>query len=359
MCFDMTALADETPPTLLVELPAAALDSAVCRHIRASVRKWLDRYRDASGVISDGDALTLWRLLGRVFAEAGLVQAREAADSTPFWTAMSVVAEELGSVAADVPFLSSVAVGSTIARVSGDRELAARLITGQSTAAWLGPYTEFPCGMDTGARFDRNRLWASACDVAGAAQADILICLHGDTVFTVRSDQVHLAPSMATDSTRNLCDVRVDGAPVTILCDGPRASRAVTMAANAGATMLAIETLSRAMACARLHESPLGDLDNTALRAHSATRYALMCLATNDPFTGVAATTALIACSAFVRAVLRSISDPPYGVESFRRTALLERLRADAMAWGGLPAARRMLAAQLVATDQDWEGRLL
>ncbi|MEY9844153.1 acyl-CoA dehydrogenase family protein [Streptacidiphilus sp. MAP5-3] len=301
--------------------------------LRATVRKLLTDRCDPVAVTAlyDGDRSVvdgLWRALAGELGLAGLLVAEEHGGAGASALEAAVVLEELGRGAAPVPFLTSAVIATLVLRDS-DGALLAELASGERTAALAVPLSTAPHAalpaVSVAVSGADGRLTGTVTSVAGAIEADVLLVLARESGESGESGQfgdlavyavpaadatVTVTPVVSLDMTRQLADVRLDGAVGTrVLAD---AEPAVRDALVAGAALLASEQVGVAQWClettvAYLKERKqfgrsvggfqaikhrLADLATGVESATAAARYAAATLAAGDADLAVASSVA-------------------------------------------------------------------
>ncbi|GAB2831345.1 acyl-CoA dehydrogenase family protein [Actinocorallia aurea] len=284
--------------------------------LRASVQALLaDRCDPASvAALYDGDRTVvagLWKALAVDLGLAGLLVPEEHGGAGASAREAGVVLEELGRYAAPVPFLTSAVVATVLLAETGGPLLAA-LASGEKTAALAVPLSTAPhAPVPATAWLEPDaHLHGTVSSVAGALEADVLLTpvRNGDAiaVYAVPAADVTRVPVVSLDMTRQLADVRLDGAAgELVLADGEAAIRRALLA---GAALLASEQAGLAQWCLRstiayLKERRqfgrvvggfqalkhrLADLFTDVESASAAARYAAASLAADAPDTGLA-----------------------------------------------------------------------
>ena len=140
---------------------------------------------------------------------------------------------------------------------------------------------------------------------------------YGLYVVPAAAAGVSLAPVVSLDMTRQLADLTLADVPATRIAAGADAERAVAVALQAGAAMLAAEQIglaeraleitlayvkqrhqfARPVGSFQAIKHRLADLWVAVTQARAASRYAAACLAQADPDTPVAVALAKAACS--------------------------------------------------------------
>lgn len=328
-----------------------ALDTAAQQELRAAVRSLLGPHGAESSlggsVASNRESReALWGALSALLMRAGVGSVRGGHHSQCRWTTLSVVAQELGRVVVDLPFLTSAITAAAIAERVAAYDLAASLTQGRSTAVFLTPY-EQPFQATSARSFHDGRVWARVRGVAGVVGAQTMLILCDDKLIGFEPQWSELTAAPCLDSTRTLVDVDVQGAHGTILAEGDRAAYAVRAAAEATSAMLAVEQASLAATCAvMLGTTPGVDADQlgtTVDKAIWSANYAVQCIAEDDPHASVAVATARMLCSTASFRAARLLT-PDRTSAAHAVDAFAQRSRGSAMAFGGPQWHRRRLA---------------
>jgi len=313
--------------------------------LRAVVRAVLQDQADWSAVLARTESgetydSRLWRTLAAEVGCAGLLVPESCGGAGASYREAAVVAEELGRAVAPVPYLGS-AVLATAALLSlldsgpdaeQVPELLVGLAAGTTTAALAVPFATMP-----GSRVEPSvrvgppqagdvtggyRLSGSAPGLADALPADLLLVPadgvpYGLYAVPAAAAGVSLAPVVSLDMTRQLADLTLADVPATRIAAGADAERAVAVALQAGAAMLAAEQIglaeraleitlayvkqrhqfARPVGSFQAIKHRLADLWVAVTQARAASRYAAACLAQADPDTPVAVALAKAACS--------------------------------------------------------------
>ncbi|MBO9520624.1 MAG: acyl-CoA/acyl-ACP dehydrogenase [Nocardioidaceae bacterium] len=282
--------------------------------LRASLRDLLAARCDSSAVTAmyDGDRSVvdpLWKELAANLGLAGLLVPEDQGGQGASAREAAVVLEELGRTVAPVPFLTS-AVIATTALLGSDAPLLAELAAGERTAALALPWSTAPDGPLTAVAVEGGRLTGTVTSVAGAVEADVLLVLADGFLYAVAAADAKVTPVVSLDMSRQLADVRVDGAVGTLVVED--GEPAVRRALDAGAAMLASEQLGVARWCLETTveylkirrqfgrvvggfqalKHRLADLYTGVESSAAAARYAAATLAENDPDATIAAAVA-------------------------------------------------------------------
>jgi len=306
--------------------------------LRAAVRELLtDKapWRDVLARTETGQTYDdgLWHTLAAEVGCAGLLVPESLGGAGASYREAAVVAEELGRAVAPVPFLGSAVIATTALWAGGDTEFLPDLASGALTASLAIPFAagtryrpEATVRLDAPQRGDERgdyRLTGTISGLADALPAGLLI-IPVDSVpyslYAVRVSQpgVGKRPLVSLDMTRQLCEVRLEGALARRVAVGQAAEHAVAAAQLAGAGVLASEQLGLAEQCLdttvayvkerRQFARPVGgfqaikhrlaDLWVSLTQARAAARYAADWLAAGfGPETTMAVALAKAACS--------------------------------------------------------------
>jgi alkylation response protein AidB-like acyl-CoA dehydrogenase len=284
------------------------LYSEVEEDLRASVRSLLaDRAAPAAVLARTESAepvdTKLWRSLAADLGCAGLPVPEERGGAGASWRETAVVLEELGRAVAPVPFFGS-AVLATAALIDSGDELLADLASGSRTAALAVPFSTAPGGAVAG----------RTTSVADGLTADVFLVPADDGLYALDAADVTRTLVVSLDQTRPLVDLSdVDTAKGRRVA-GPEA---VDKALTAGAALLSAEQLGIAEWCLETTvayaktrrqfarqigsyqavKHRLADVWVEVTQARAVSRYAVACLADDDPDLPVAAALAQAFCS--------------------------------------------------------------
>jgi alkylation response protein AidB-like acyl-CoA dehydrogenase len=220
-----------------------------------------------------------------------------------------------------------------------------------------------------------GRLRGTVAGVADALPAGVLLVPadgvpQGLYLVDMSASGVAKAPVVSLDMTRQLCDLSFDDAPGTLIASGPAASRALDVALDAGAGILAAEQIGLAQRCLdmtvayvkerRQFARPVGsfqglkhrlaDLWVAITQARAASRYAAACLASGAPDTKVAVALAKAYCSEVAVNAAQECVQMHAGIGfTWEHPAhlYLKRAKADSIGFG-TPDAHRAALASLV-----------
>lgn len=344
---------DQVTPTLIVD---ALLDTTAQHELRTALRDLLAAaavtaaHERPSSNAAEGPSI--WRLMTSLLARAAVATDADSQHRQRMWDTLSVVAQELGRVTVDVPFLTSSVAAVTMTERSAQHALTSALRRGATTAVFLTPY-EQPFRLNSTGSFHDGRVWASVPGVAGAGQADLMLILSGDKLLCIDSAWAELRLTESLDATRTLADVTLTGAHATVLAEDDRALAAVARASQAASAILAVEQASLAETSLRILSRELEVASVEQLRAGvdkaaGAAHYAVQCLAADDPHTDVAVATARMVCSTVSVRAASAVQQMrcSHGRAVF---PLAERALGSAMAFGGPKWHRRRLAQLLTS----------
>ncbi len=344
----------------------------------------------------------LWSGVASDLGCAGLLIPERDGGAGASYREAAAAAEVLGSYVAPVPFLGSAVVATaallsvaegapsstgtpfTPARAAAD--LLAKMADGGVTTALAVPFatapgSAFPASVRVAgprpgdAAAGVARLRGMVTGVADALPASVLLvpadgvpqCLY---LVDMTAEGVAKAPVTSLDMTRQLCDLSFDDAPGTLIASGPAASRALDVALDAGAGILAAEQIGLAQRCLdmtvayvkerRQFARPVGsfqglkhrlaDLWVAITQARAASRYAAACLASGAPDTKVAVALAKAYCSEVAVNAAQECVQMHGGIGfTWEHPAhlYLKRAKADSIGFG-TPDAHRAALASLV-----------
>ncbi|PZS30288.1 MAG: acyl-CoA dehydrogenase [Pseudonocardiales bacterium] len=303
------------------------LYSEVEEQLRSSVRDLLTDRAPAAAVLARTETEelydpALWHALAVDFGTAGLAVPESAGGQGASWRETAIVAEELGRSVAATPFLGSTVLATALVIAAGEKDLVRRLATGEVTATVAVPLSTAPgSAMPATVRHSDGTLSGTVRNVIDARMADLLIvpALSGDepALFAVDADEVGRAAVVSLDPTRPLTDVTFDYAHGELIASGADAVAAFDTALVTGAAMLAAEQLGLAQRCLELTVEHLltryqfgrqigsyqalkhrmADLWAGITQARAVARYAVTCVADDDPDVAVAASLAQAYCS--------------------------------------------------------------
>jgi len=354
----------------------------------------------------------LWQAVAVDLGCAGLLIGERDGGAGASYREAAAAAEVLGSFVAPVPFLGSavvattafvsVATGALSNAASGGwgvgssgtpftpakaaSDLLRRMADGGVTAALAVPFatapgSAFPASVRVAgprpgdAAAGVARLRGTVTGVADALPAGVLLVPadgvpQGLYLVDMSASGVAKAPVVSLDMTRQLCDLSFDDAPGTLIASGPAASRALDVALDAGAGILAAEQIGLAQRCLdmtvayvkerRQFARPVGsfqglkhrlaDLWVAITQARAASRYAAACLASGAPDTKVAVALAKAYCSEVAVNAAQECVQMHGGIGfTWEHTAhlYLKRAKADSIGFG-TPDAHRAALASLV-----------
>ena len=396
---DRPGAAKDELPDLLYSDAERALSDALASLLadRGGVDKALARTE--SGQTYDDK---LWQAVAADLGCAGLLIPERDGGAGASYREAAAAAEVLGSYVAPVPFLGSAVVATaallsvaegapsstgtpfTPARAAAD--LLAKMADGGVTTALAVPFatapgSAFPASVRVAgprpgdAAAGVARLRGTVTGVADALPAGVLIVPadgvpQGLYLVDMSASGVAKAPVVSLDMTRQLCDLSFDDAPGTLIASGPAASRALDVALDAGAGILAAEQIGLAQRCLdmtvayvkerRQFARPVGsfqglkhrlaDLWVAITQARAASRYAAACLASGAPDTKVAVALAKAYCSEVAVTAAQECVQMHGGIGfTWEHPAhlYLKRAKADSIGFG-TPDAHRAALASLV-----------
>jgi len=299
------------------------LYSDVEEELRSAVRQVLTERSPWTAVLAraGGDEAydrSLWRALAVDVGCAGLAVPEKFGGSGASWREAAVVAEEVGRAVAPVPYLgAALATGALLAAVQDD-DLLAAVAGGETTAVLvLGLSTPPAAPVPASVRGENGVLTGTVTGVADALAADVLVVPTADGLWAVDASDARLTSLTTLDLTRQLCDVAFDAAPARPLGGPAAVARAWRAALRVGASLLAAEQVGVASWCldatvAHLktrHQfgRPVGSYQGLKHRlaelwvaitqAHAVARYAVGCVADDEPDAPVAVALAQAHCS--------------------------------------------------------------
>jgi alkylation response protein AidB-like acyl-CoA dehydrogenase len=262
----------------------------------------------------------LWAVLAGEMGLAGLAVPADRGGAGATFRQSAVVLEELGRACAPVPYLGSAVVATRALLACDDRALLGELAAGTTSAALAVPFPTPPGAAPRAAvTTTEDRLSGSVTSVADALPVDVLLVPTGSGLYAVDAAGAGVArtPVVSLDATRQLCDIALDAAPGRRIAAGPRADAAVTAALLAGAALLASEQVGVAQWCLdttveyvrtryqfgrpigsfQAIKHRLADVWVRLAQARAVARYAVACVAADDPDAPVAAALAQAHCA--------------------------------------------------------------
>jgi len=195
----------------------------------------------------DQSGAKLWRVLAGEMGLAGLLVPEELGGAGAGHRVAALVLEELGRAVAPVPYLGSAVVATTALLACGATDLLRPLAEGEMVAALAVPFSQSP--------YERSPYDGAAetpgtiTSVADALSADILLVPASDGLWAVDAAGVTRTPVVSLDTTRQLCDITLDGASGWRIADAETGRAAVRAALTTGAALLASEQLGVASWC--------------------------------------------------------------------------------------------------------------
>jgi alkylation response protein AidB-like acyl-CoA dehydrogenase len=348
--------------------------------VRDSVRSLLAKRctPDRVAAVYDGDRAghdELWRALAADLGLAGLLVPEEHGGAGASAREASVVLEELGRFVAPVPFLTSAVVATTVLLAAGCTEPLGPLACGERVAALAVPFSTAPGRAVPAVTVDDDgRLRGSVTAVAGALEADLLLVPAEAAgrleLHEVPAGSARITPVTSLDMTRQIADVDLTGAAARPLADGDRAERAIDVALETGAALMASEQLGVAQWCLdetleylkmrrqfgrivggfQALKHRLADLYVMVESARAAARYAAAAVAADDPDRPVAASVAQAYCADVAVQAAEECVQLHGGVGmTWEHPAhlYLKRAKADQLAFG-TPGAHHARLAGLV-----------
>ena len=244
------------------------LYSEIETDLRASVREVLDDKAPWTSVLAGTEKdepydAALWHAVAVQLGCAGLPVAEDAGGAGATWRETAVVMEELGRCAAPVPFLSSAVTATAALMAAGERDLLARLASGDEIAVLAVPFSTGPFSTGPGdpagaVRVSDGAVTGEVTSVADGMAAGVFLVPAAGGLYAVDAADVGRTAVTSLDMTRRLADLAFSGAPARPVAEGDGAVRAALLT---GAAMLASEQLGLAERC----------LDDTV--AYVKTRY--------------------------------------------------------------------------------------
>ncbi|TDC49515.1 acyl-CoA dehydrogenase [Actinomadura sp. KC345] len=239
------------------------LYSEIENDLRASVREVLDDKAPWTSVLAGTEKeepydAALWHAVAVQLGCAGLPVAEDAGGAGATWRETAVVMEELGRSAAPVPFLSSAVTATAALMAAGERDLLARLASGDGIAVLAVPFSTGPGDSAETVRVSDGTVTGEVTSVADGMAAGVFLVPAAGGLYAVDAADVRRTAVTSLDMTRRLADLAFSGAPARPVAEGGGAVRAALLT---GAAMLASEQLGLAERC----------LDDTV--AYVKTRY--------------------------------------------------------------------------------------
>jgi len=361
--------------------PLALLDTDVETDLRTTVRELLaDRCTsDAVRAMYDGDRSIvekLWKPLAADLGLGGLLVPEDHGGAGASAREAAVVLEELGYAVAPVPFLTSAVIATTVlleCESDASAELLAGLAGGERTAALVVPLSTARNGRLATVTADAaGSLTGAVTSVAGALEADALLVpvADGDQValYAVDATAAGLTPVSSLDMSRQLADVRLEGATGSLVSDDAEA--AIRMGLDTGASLLASEQVGiarwgleetvsylktrrqfgRVVGGFQALKHRLADVYTAVESGTAAARYAAATLAAGDPDWLVAASVAQAYCGDLAVYAAEEALQLHGGIGMTWEHPIhlyLKRAKADQLALG-LPGVHRAALATFV-----------
>ncbi|HZU48927.1 MAG TPA: acyl-CoA dehydrogenase family protein [Mycobacterium sp.] len=264
----------------------------------------------------------VWKELAADLGVAGLLVPDELGGAGASAREAAVVMEEIGRAVAPVPYLSSAVLATVALLRAGDTQNLPGLAAGEVTAALAVRLSNAPGDPVTGVSAGADGLTGEIANVAGAAEADVLVVPaagpNGLELHTVSRTAagVEVTPILALDMTRPLANVRFSGTSSSRVGTGS-ADAALAAALQTGAALLASEQLGvaqwcfdtaldyvkqrkqfgRAIGSYQAIKHRMADLWLEVSSAAAGARYAADTCARSDPDAAVAAAMAQAYCS--------------------------------------------------------------
>ncbi|TDC87490.1 acyl-CoA dehydrogenase family protein [Actinomadura sp. 7K507] len=239
------------------------LYSEIENDLRASVREVLDDKAPWTSVLAGTEKdepydAALWHAVAAQLGCAGLPVAEDLGGASATWRETAVVMEELGRSAAPVPFLSSAVTATAALMAAGERDLLARLASGDEIAVLAVPFSTGPGDPAATVRVSDGTVTGEVTSVADGMAAGVFLVPAAGGLYAVDAADARRTAVTSLDMTRRLADLAFSGAPARLVAEGTGAVRAALLT---GAAMLASEQLGLAERC----------LDDTV--AYVKTRY--------------------------------------------------------------------------------------
>lgn len=343
--------------------------------LRSSVRQVLQRRFSSADVAAHYDDTTkgfadVWSELSSDVGVAALMIPEEFGGAGAGAREAAVVSEELGSVVAPVPYLTSSVIAATVLSAARASKQLVDLSEGMTTATLVVPWTSrrghWPVG--TG----------SVRLVAGAIESDTFIVpLVSESGLQLRvfdRSDVEVDPLTSLDMSRQLSVVRWHGAG-ELIAQGEEARLAVDAGLLAGQALLASEQFAVAKWCLETtveyaktriqFARPIGsfqaikhrlaDLYQQVVQAQAAARYAADTLSRNDDDRFAAAAIAQSYCSDVSVKAAEEALQLHGGIAMTWEHPIhlyLKRAKSDQLALG-TPSQHRADLAQLVNLPQE------
>ncbi|MGH3494838.1 MAG: acyl-CoA dehydrogenase family protein [Sciscionella sp.] len=353
----------ESMPSMLPTEEQNALRSSVRELLadHAPLVRTLERLESAE--VADP---TLWRRLAVGLGATGLAVSESFGGAGASWVETAVVAEELGRVAAPVPFLGS-AVLATAALLTVDaQEVLTRLATGERSATLVVPFAAaLPDGLPEIA-VEGDALSGVVEDVIDAEVVDDYLVPAGGRLYLVAAVDARCEPVTSLDATRPVARVHFASTQARCLASGPQALAALRAAALAGGAMLAAEQLGiassaleatvdylkvrhqfgRALGSYQALKHRLADQWVSLTQARAVVRYAAARLSEGHPDAGVAVALAQAFCSPLAVHAVEEMVQLHGGIGftwELPAHVLLKRAKSAAIGLGGADRHRAWL----------------
>jgi alkylation response protein AidB-like acyl-CoA dehydrogenase len=354
--------------------PTVALaPTAGSDELRDAVRELLEArdatVRDVLGRSDGGEwGEAAWQGLATELGVAGIAVSEDAGGAGAGWIEAAVIAEELGRVVGDVPFVTSSGIASALLSAVGAEADLRALAEGTVYAvvtSWAQPISAHPGLIRTA-----DTVTFDVPLVAGAIGAHVLILPAADRILAIdvteARSRVAVAPVASLDMTRQLADVSFRDAPARELAVGAVATAALERAGRIGLVLLAAEQVGIAAAVLELaidyvkvrHQfgRPIGsfqavkhrlaDLWTEILSARAVAAHAASCAEADSSDLAVAAALAKVVCSRAAQHAAEEGVQLHGGIGfTWEHPAhlYLKRARADEIALGPVALHRHLL----------------
>lgn len=310
----------------------------------------------------------LWSGLARELGVVALPLSETLGGQDATWNEAAIVAEELGRVVADVPFLTN-SIATALLWALGADELLTDLAGGTQFAVATTWTDTLQQGRDYGLVWDGATVSGFIPVVAGVFGSAHLIVPANGALVIVDTGAVTGSRVVSFDMTRPLSDLTFDKVPGRELASGTTAADALAHAGRIGAALLASEQLGLAeqsleIAVAYVKERRqfgrqigsfqaikhrLADLWTEVIAARAVARYAAVCAAESSDDLPTASSLAQVVCSRLAQHAAEELVQMHGGIGfTWDNPAhlYLKRARVDAMALGD-PAWHRENIATL------------
>ncbi|CAB4846939.1 unannotated protein [freshwater metagenome] len=372
---------------MTVEQIPSLLYSPIEDDLRSSVRSVLADHASWQSVLALTESVatvdqTLWRVLADEVGVTGLAIAEEHGGAGASWRETAVVLEELGRAVAPVPFLGSSVFSTALLLGLRVDDLLESVASGTRVAAVVVSAAQQVPRAHRSAILVGDSASAHVPGVLDALTADILLIptAAGDIVAVEASDPgVRITPVVSLDMTRQLADIRVDGASARLLGRGTAASSALSTAWTITAALLASEQLGVAEWCLEAGVGYLkerrqfgqligsyqalqhrcADLWVEIAQARAVARYAAACAAEGSGDLEIAAALAQSVCSEVAVSAAEICVQLHGGIGftwEFPAHLYLKRAKSAALVLGAADGHRARLGGLIDLTPADAPG---